>query len=411
MKYLLFLLLAIPTFCFCQERQEFMAGMAQVNVTPDVPIRMSGYGNRTKPFTGVHDSIYATSLVMSLNGNRVAIIGADVVGFSHRFVDDVKSRIESTTGIPTSHVMVVAAHNHGGPVTSVYSDDPTPEEETYFETLKQKLVNVVQEAESNRFPAKIGAGKGVCMMNVNRRARHARGGIWLGRNPAGPCDREVGMLRVDHIDGRAIGAFLNWPCHATVSGQENTQITGDWPGAAAQTFTSLTGSLLLVTAGASADINAIYGPNHKFDDITSIGLVLGEEAARVFTAIETTRPHSMKMIEATFIAEGKSRSESRMPNVSLEVGDPQTIRMSGLRIGSTSLVGISGELMTEIGMEIKDNSPYKNTFIVTHCNGSNGYLCTDTSYQEGGYEPMVSKTMPGTADKITRQATILLDRL
>lgn len=67
--------------------------------------------------------------------------------------------------------------------------------------------------------------------------------------------------------------------------------------------------------------------------------------------------------------------------------------------------------MTEIGMEIKELSPYKNTFIVTHCNGSNGYLCTDKAYEEGGYEPMVSKTMPGTERTILENVALLLQRL
>ena len=56
---------------------------------------------------------------------------------------------------------------------------------------------------------------------------------------------------------------------------------------------------------------------------------------------------------------------------------------------------------SEIGMKIKKDSPYKNTFILTHCDGSSGYLVTDKAYQEGGYEPMVSRTMPGT-EKIIR---------
>jgi hypothetical protein len=51
---------------------------------------------------------------------------------------------------------------------------------------------------------------------------------------------------------------------------------------------------------------------------------------------------------------------------------------------------------------VKEESPYKNTFIYTHCNGNSGYLCTDISYKEGGYEPMVSRTMPGTEEKISK---------
>jgi hypothetical protein len=89
-----------------------------------------------------------------------------------------------------------------------------------------------------------------------------------------------------------------------------------------------------------------------------------------------------------------------MPNVSLEPGPEVDIRISSLKIGNILIAGISGELMNEIGLKIKEESPYKNTFVYTHCNGNSGYLCTDISYAEGGYEPMVSRTMPGTEKKI-----------
>ncbi len=66
-----------------------------------------------------------------------------------------------------------------------------------------------------------------------------------------------------------------------------------------------------------------------------------------------------------------------------------------MKIGSIVLAGVSGEVMTTIGMKVKEQSPFRNTSIGTHCNGSSGYLCTDEAYQQGGYEPMVSRTAPG----------------
>jgi hypothetical protein len=219
------------------------------------------------------------------------------------------------------------------------------------------------------------------------------------------------VIRVDDLQNNPIAAFLNWPCHATVSGQENTQITGDWPGAAARHFTNGTNIMLMVTAGASADINPIYGPNSKFNDIEAIGQLVGQETIEIFSNIKTEIPDQIKMVQSQLPAAGKKRSDSRMPNVSLEKADDQIIRMSGCKIGSIVLAGISGELMTEIGMQIKESSPYKNTFIITHCNGSNGYLCTDAAYREGGYEPMVSKTMPGTADAILTKFSHLLQKI
>lgn len=403
------LLVLSPKAFLAQEA--FQAGLSQISVTPEVPIRMSGYGNRNDPFSGVHDSIYATAMVFKQGNDQIALISVDVVGFSHEFVDDIKTRLEKATGIKSEQILVIATHNHGGPVTSVYTREPSETEVNYFEKLKVNLVSAVEEAISNMQPAKIGSGKGACMMNINRRARHAEGGIWLGRNPAGICDHEIGLIRIDDLQNQPIGAFINWPCHGTVSGQENTQITGDWPGAAARHFSLHANTLGMVTAGASADINPIYGPNAKFNDIEVIGQLVGEEAAKVFKNIKTFVPNEIISIDSIITAKGKKRSESRMPGLELVEGQNQLIRLSIVKIGSVILAGISGELMTEIGMQIKAKSPFKDTFIVTHCNGSNGYLCTDKAYEEGGYEPMVSKTMPGTAQEILSNFEILINKL
>ena len=402
---------AIATNPISYAQASFYAGAARINITPEEPIRMSGYGNRSDPFTGIHDSIYATALVMELGGTQIAMVTADVVGFSHSFVDQTTQLIRDKTGIPTENMLIIAAHNHGGPVTSVYRDQSTDTELAYYTSLKNKLSTVVSIALQNVVPAKIGSGKGNCGMNINRRARHAEGGIWLGRNPEGPCDKEVGIIRVDNEESQPIAAFLNWPCHATVSGQNNTQITGDWPGAVAHTFYDQTKTLMLVTAGASADINPIYGPNNKFNDIAVIGQILGEEAVRTFQEIETYRPRQLKIGQALVTTAGKKRSDSRMPNQTLVPAKDELIRISVVKVGHINLVGISGELMTEIGMEIKAKSPFKSTFVVTHCNGSSGYLCTDKAYLEGGYEPMVSRTMPGTAASIRDAVNTLLINL
>jgi hypothetical protein len=64
-------------------------------------------------------------------------------------------------------------------------------------------------------------------------------------------------------------------------------------------------------------------------------------------------------------------------------------------MGNIVMAGISGELFTEIGMNVKNRST-GNTTIMTHCNGASGYICTDASFGEGGYEPQVSRLMPGS---------------
>ena len=374
------------------------AGSAKVNVTPDTPIPMSGYGNRSEAFKGVHDSLYVTATVFSDGSGKSAIITADLIGFSHSLCDEIIQKIEKTTGIKKDFILLSANHNHGGPRNKAYGDEALPEVEKYVVELQQNIVNAVVQANEKLQPAMIGMGKGTCNMNINRRAKFADGSIWLGRNPDGPCDHDVSVVRIDDLNRNPIALFVNWPCHGTVSGQDNYQITGDWPGASARYVEKAFGGNVIVpvTAGASGDINPIYGPNDNFRDIEAIGMLVGEEVERVVNTIETFPNGNIEALQMTVMANGKKPSESKLPNQKLESNDNVEINLATLKVGNVLFAGVSGELMTEIGMRIKAESPFRNTVIITHCNGNSGYLCTNLAYPEGGYEAMVSRTMPGT---------------
>jgi len=371
-------------------------GVAKVNITPAKPMPMAGYSDRTGPYTGVHDSIFATALVFKEGDKKAVIITTDLIGLSDKFCKETLDLIEKETGIEKANILLTAAHNHGGPVTGAYEGETG--KLNYMGIVQHKIVRITALALKNLQPISIGYGKGTCSMNINRRARFADGSMWLGRNPEGSCDKDVSVVRVDDMNKKPVAVFINWPCHGTVGGSKNTQITGDWPGSTARYVEKVLGNNVIaaVTAGASGNINPIYGPNDKFEDIDAIGMLVGEEIVRVYKGIKTSSVGSVSCVKKTVSAKGKKQYDSRFPNQKLESGNDVDINLSVLRVGDILLAGISGELFTEIGMDIKTKSALKNTVVVTHCNGNSGYLCTDEAYPLGGYEVMVTRTMPGT---------------
>jgi hypothetical protein len=381
---------------YSQPSSKLLVGSASVNITPQAAVPLSGYANREQPSQGVHDDIYARAFVFENGNTKACLIQADLIGFSFDFVDALNREIEKEIKIPMENCFLVAVHNHGAPSTRVYGEASSTNLDEYLTQLKKKLVSAAVEAFSKREPARIGWGRGKCTMNINRRARHADGGIWLGRNPDGPCDHDVDVLRIDNLSGTTLGLLVNWPCHATTGGQENSLVTGDWPGSAARyvqkNFTQVP---VAITAGASGDINPIYGPNNKFGDMDAIGLVLGEEIIATAKKISLELNSELSVRHRKIEVPGKERSASRMPGEEMIPGKPVKLRFSVVKVGTFVWAGISGEMMTEIGMKVKAQSPYRHTTIITHCNGSSGYLCTDEAYRSGGYEPMVSRTMPG----------------
>ena len=390
-------------------QNSLMAGTASINITPEKPIPMSGYGVRKEAFTGVHDSIYARAIVFSDGENKAAILSAELIGFSDAFCDELSHDIETKTGIKKEYILISAVHSHGGPVTKVYSDGESQEVDAYVEQLRHKLIQLLVQADRNLKPAQIGAGKGECRMNINRRVKDVDGNIQLGRNPYGPCDHEVGVVRIDDDQGNILSVMLNWPCHGVVLGPRNTLISGDWPGASSSYIEDSLGNEVVVpvVVGASGDINPLYGPHIDFEDVKAyaygLGATaydLGNEVIRVTKQIQTRSSGKIDAMQKSIFLPGKSGEVSGLHNSTYNPGNDVEVRLSVLRIGAIVFAGVNGEVFNQIGVKIKQASPYTQTFFITHCNGSCGYLVADEAIPEGGYEIEVAEVQAGAETSI-----------
>ena len=259
-------------YWYCQNKSTDKSivkmGVSQVNITPPAPTVMAGYAGRTTPSTGVHDSLYASALYFSGEKIKALIITIDLIGFTSAFVDELKADLSKASGVSPENIMITAVHNHGAPSPRSSDSDATNTVPAYVKFLKERLI-ALAEQQLNPVPVKMGISKGECKMNINRRALAANGTIILGRNPEGPCDHELVVARFDDMNNKTLAVLVNWPCHGTVSGQDNTLITGDWPGAAARHIKKNIGNdvVVAVTAGASGDINPLYGPGKNFTEI------------------------------------------------------------------------------------------------------------------------------------------------
>ncbi|MCK4749008.1 MAG: neutral/alkaline non-lysosomal ceramidase N-terminal domain-containing protein, partial [Bacteroidales bacterium] len=388
----------------------------EINITPENPIIMSGYGSRDQPFKGVHDSIYAQAIYLKNRTDEALIITADLIGFSHENVKLIKGMIREKTGIPENKMFITAAHNHGGPVNGTYGTDPPSDVKEYVDELHSKLVQIADEAQHHIVPVRIGYKKGECMMNINRRAVYSEGEVWLGRNPEGVCDHDLDIVKFCDLQDNLLAVFVNYPCHGTCTGQDNYLITGDWPGISARMLKEMLHEemlheevIVMVTAGASADINPIYGPNNNFRETNAVAYGVASEARRLVSACIATESTELLTAQTAIKLPGKKRWESSLPQESVPDGEVELF-FSGIRIGNIMMIGISGELFTEIGLDVKNGS-VTNTMILTHCNGASGYICTDQAFEEGGYEPQVSHLMPGTEGAVESSMRFLVSKL
>ena len=97
-------------------------------------------------------------------------------------------------------------------------------------------------------------------------------------------------------------------------------------------------------------------------------------------------------------------------NITKEGQEPTVpVNITVARIGDDiAFIGFNVEMLTEIGMAIKSASPYKYTFIITHCNGASGYLPPAELYKEGGYEIRSTRFEIGSAEMVVKKALRML---
>jgi neutral ceramidase len=375
------------------------AGAARVDITPskEAALPMSGYAGRG-PHQGIHDNLYVRALALDDGATRAAIVSCDILGFPEPVWNALAGRIEREAGIRRENLLLAGVHTHGAPTPGLAAGGP------YLALLHDNIVEAVRQASANLKPARAGYGAGRAAVNTNRVARSAQGGWMLGMNPDGVSDKTVAVVKFESLSGEPIALFVNYPVHGTVMGPKNLLITGDLPGATSRFIEQKLGgrTVALWTSGAAGDQNAIYGPGDNFGQVDILGRVLAEEALRVAGGIRTSPRARIRGAQKVAGCPGqrapKGVSPARDLNIQFEDGPPVDIRLSLVMVGQVAIAGVSGEVLTRIGERLKKESPFTRTMMVTHANGSSGYLPDDDAYQNVSYEIVSSRVKPGCAE-------------
>lgn len=404
------------------------AGAAQVDITPapDAALPMSGYADRTAGFQGIHDHIYARAIVLSDGQRTAAIVTWELIGVPTPVWEELSGRIARETGIAPEYLMLAAVHDHAAPAPfGMYGND-SPKSVPYTKRLEDATVKAIRNAKESLQPAKIGFGTGKAYVNINRREYASDTGWWLGYNPDGPSDKTVAVIRIDALSSKPIALLINYAVHAVVMGDENYQVSGDLAGAtsryvenyyrgkADQTPRGDAGAAIqlkpsetsdnvvaLWTSGAAADQNPIsLARGSDFNMVDALGQILGEESVRVAGAIHTTDRARLWGQQQVITCPGRKIEPGRLPRKDYKWQDAESvsIRLGLLTINDIALAGVSGEVLTMIQEHLKKGSPIKNTVMITHANGSSGYIPDDAAFAQVSYEITTSHLRPGCAE-------------
>jgi len=407
--------------CLPADATSLKVGVAKTVITPQEPVQMAGYASRKDLSTGVHDDLSARALVFELGGSRLALVSVDLIGFYGDTAGPFRAAIASRTGLDPSQLFLCAIHTHAAPAVGLDPQTTHPNNARYTEGLKGKLAELVAKAIENLQPAALSVGVGASPVGANRRELriNAKGesSIVLGRNPYGPTDKEVQVLRVVKADGSPMAVAFDYATHATSLGPANLIISGDVLGLTEQMIEKVTdsGGTALAFAGASGNIDPWYRILPGFNaepgwipEPVLLGNLLGQEVVHVYR--KAGQPQSPDLIRSTVrVIELPAKIPPDGSNQPVPERLPYTI--SAGKIGDVGIIGLGGEVLTEIGQAIKAGSPFRHTLVITHCNGAAGYLAPKHLYVEGGYEVGTTRFSPDAAQIVIRESLQMLHGL
>ncbi|MEN6576287.1 MAG: neutral/alkaline non-lysosomal ceramidase N-terminal domain-containing protein [Phycisphaerales bacterium] len=397
------------------------AGASRIDITPAKPVKMSGYGSRKDLSTGVHDPLSARVLAFEAGDRRLVLVSTDVIGFYDGTADYLRNALLGEFKLQPSELFLTAIHTHAAPSLTINKERDHPNNVEYTETLKGKLIEVVRQALGEMQPVEIGLGAGACPVGANRRelriGNDGKPSIVLGRNPNGPTDKEVLVMKVAKADGTPLAVAFDYATHGTSLGPGNYVISGDVPGLAEQFVEKIlgTGTIAPAFIGASGNIDPWFRVLPAFNEEPGwipepvlLGTLLGEEVVHVCRAMNAMTPVdkiATNLVVLQLPAKpGDEVSADKKPEMM-----PYTVTVA--RLGDVAFVGLGGEVLTEIGMAIKAGSPCPRTFVITHCNGAAGYLAPKELHVQEGYEVRSSHFTPQAADIVVRESIRMLHDL
>ncbi len=398
------------------------AGVARVDTTPTAPVRMAGYASRSSPSQGVAHPLVAKALALSdAKGTTVVIVTCDIIAFRRPFTTRVTDRVNAKYGLPRENIVLFASHNHAGPAPAEPPDparsdrparDGSENNVAYTRDLEDKIVDVIGEALGKMEPVSLSYGIGRAHFALNRREPTAKG-IKLGKNPAGPVDESVPILRAQKADGKPLAIVFGYACHNTTLRPDMMKIAADFAGYAQDRIEAdFPGAVALFVTGCAGDADPHpfgtleMAKDHGEELASAVKFVLDHPTwlmtltGSLRTAfLETTirfggptdrashekllkdanqgrRRHAQRMIEA--IDQGRPiRSEYPYYAVqAIALGDQLTM----LALSGEVVVDYAIRLQKELGGE------GKTLWVAAYANDVVGYIPSVRVLKEGGYE-------------------------
>lgn len=416
----------------------------------------------------VHDPFHARALVLDDGETTLAMVVVDSLGASPEVLHEAKEIASDRVGLRMDRMLICSTHTHSGPPSNT-KEGPAPAV-AYRKVLVDGLAESIVQAYKALQPAAVGAAAHPLPDEVfNRRwflkpgkmPPNPFGGLDIVKmnpprspdvldRPAGPTDPDITVISVQTARRRPLALFANYSLHyvgAVPRGQLSADYFGEFARLMPVRLRADENFVAMMSNGTSGDINNIpfnvtRPPREPFEQIRIVARKAADTAWFAHRKIEQHRSDvrlgmlerdivlkhreitPKQLAEARRVASLKDKEEiARLPRLAqayarrtislAEKEDTVTVKLQAIRIGDLAVCAIPFETFVEIGLELKERSPFAGTMVVGLANGRYGYLPTPEQHRLGGYETWLgtNRVQKDASDIIIRNLLEMLTEL
>lgn len=433
-------------------------GFAKIEITPPLGSNLNGY-YRERYAERVIEPLYVSAVAYSDGENTAITMSLDISEILQRDTDEIRAKVAKHTGLPFEAVFLACIHTHTAPVISEIPGF-FKRDEKYYDDFCNKICNCAAEAINDMKDSVVSVGRGTVEgITFIRRYRMKDGTTVTNpkpevldqvEGPIGEADKTVQLIKIQR-EGAPDIAIVHYANHPDVIGGKG--ICPDWPGFMRDTLEGALakeangkGVRVIFFNGAQGDINQWNPMKQEYlrglEHSRHMGRVVASAALSVYAY---TKPVSCELVQfkqnmarvATAkgteedVAKAKilnekyvAREENTIPGftfndvvmarkyIRLEAVEPWVdLNVLCISLGDIAFVGLPGEPFTEIGRQIKEQSPFEMTLVCCNANGSEGYFPTDEALSEKGYESASALFLPGVAPEMIQTSLKTLKEL
>ena len=431
------------------------AGFCERDITPPIGLNMPGYFIE-RIAVGVKSPLGTHAVVVDDGKSVFALVSIDIINFDGCVTTEIRRRASEKTGIPAECIMVTFTHIHTGAPTRRPGAQFNEVSKKAFEDMKTATVEAIAEAYNNRREVSIHYGIGrLENMSFNRNYRLSDGRIQSNpskfldilEGPLSEIDRSVSSIRFVDKTGVTLGHIVNFSCHCDTAGGAEFEYCADYPGELRRILKEKYGDgcVNVYLCGCSGNLNHIdffkwrevggypYGLGTHYE---VIGKALAEEVLRIDADAEKMSDMSLELQRKIFRAKRRQPTEEMykwaLANIDSEDANDRSyargwkvlyenpkyyknIEVQVMRIGEFTIVGLPGEVYSDVSLDIKRLSGRRNMFVTALANAGVGYVPTREALEGGVYESKFSLSSSylefDTAERMTDVAVELLKKI